>query len=192
MSLKTIPESWLDTLENDEDVIAWRSSVDFPNSLTEMLFFIHRHSPRSLERMVGSPEGMPQSFAHWWCYMRVARQEQLPAPVYKTIEHWKKYIGKYHAKILIGAPTDVSVITVFITWLDQLTSDQILFQDENVRWFVPRKYGDLILCNYKGGSPASRRDTAEFIKAQGHLIFKERGFKEGEQYWTEMCKKYSY
>ena len=42
MSLEEIPENWLDTLE-DEDVIQWRSNVDFPNSLKDMIYFILMH-----------------------------------------------------------------------------------------------------------------------------------------------------
>lgn len=191
MSLEEIPENWLDTLE-DEDVIQWRSNVDFPNSLKDMIYFIETHFPATFKRMVGEPSGMPQSFPHWWCYMRISRQKRQDFPYYPVLERWKKIIGQHHTKLLKGDVTALSVITVFITWLDQLMSDQILFQDEKVRWFVPRKYGNLILCNHYDQKPASRRETVDFIKGEGLRIFKERGFKEGASYWLELSKKYTF
>lgn len=207
MSLTGIPRSWLDTLDKKEDVILWRSDHNFPypnmvrENVAEMLSYIKGHWPKTLYTMM-SPEDVdnktdiPQSFPHWWCNMRFSGQVEQKSPDYPTLSSWKAQIIERHFgpdKLVTSEEcTDMTVITVFITWLGQLYTDMVLFaKSEKTRKNVPRLYGRSVMYN-NGDSTVSRAQTIRFLKSEGLKIFKERGFQEGAAYWLDVCKKYTF
>lgn len=196
--IQEIPTNWLDTCYIDNDVMAWIGNDSFPESLREMLLFIKKNT--SEDRMIANGSSLPQSFIHWWCYVRIERKRRQNAgdmeeddisPLYPNIRRWKHIIHTHH-NILQNNDNaddivDTDVITVFITWMGQLYADIVLFNDENGRSTIPRLDGEIISL---GGSRTTRRETMQHIQQEGALIFKERGFTEGEQYWNFLCKKY--
>lgn len=204
MSLSDIPRSWLDTLDKDKDVILWRSDHNFPSpdqerkNVVEMLSYIKRHWPKTLSMMMPTEDvtDIPQSFPHWWCNMRFYDNVSQKNPKYQNLSNWKAQIKDHHYgndKIVKPVEfTDMTVITVFITWLQQLYMDMVLFtHSEKTRKNVPRLYGRSILYN-NGDSEVSRSQTLRFLKAEGLKIFKERGFQEGATYWLDLCQKYTF
>lgn len=190
--MEPIPTNWLETLDSDLHVVKWRSSSEFDLiDIEGQLGFISRLTPEAFERMIGSDTSMPQSYPHWWCYLRLSRATTgEESPKYPLISKWKQLLTRHHSKMLKGPPTDFTVISVLKTWLEQLYVDTLLFRDETVRWNVPRLYGDVVLCNGAADS-GSRSATVLFIQKLGVEIFKERGFKEGQEYWSEICKQYT-
>ena len=191
--MEPIPTDWLSTLDSDSQVIKWRCNSEFVQTdISAQLGFISRLTPKAFERMLGDSQHMPQSFAHWWCYARLSRRNgDAPKPKYPVITKWKSILRKYHSKMLKGRITDFTVISVLKTWLEQLYIDSLLFQDDDVRWNVPRLYVDVVLYNSPKKNMSTRSETCSFIQELGHKIFKERGFKEGEQYWSDVCKQYN-
>lgn len=191
--MEAIPSDWLDTLDSDSQVIKWRSDSGFDQQdIAEQLGFIYRVTPEAFGRMIGDAEHMPQSFAHWWCYARLSRRNGGPSiPKYPLITKWSALLAKYHSKLLKGHVTDFTVISVLKTWLEQLYVDSLLFQDDGQRWNVPRLYGDIVLSNSRLKNMSTRSETCSFIQKLGYGIFKERGFKEGEQYWSNVCERYN-
>lgn len=190
--MEPIPTNWLETLDSDLHVVKWRSSSKFDLIEIEgQLRFISLLTPEAFERVIGTDTSMPQSYPHWWCYARLSRATSgEESPKYPLISKWKQLLTRHHSKMLRGPLTDFTVISVLKTWLEQLYVDTVLFHDESVRWNVPRLYGDVVLCNGKA-DPGSRSATVLFIQKLGVEIFKERGFKEGQEYWSEICKQYT-
>ena len=198
--IEGIPEIWKNTLEQDDDVKRWISDPDFPNATPKMIRFIHLRFGAATSRMLEDEDSMPQSFVHWWCHTRVERMRQRQAgtltseryipPNYPVLNNWKRAIMARHQQFFMSTDNlkGTDVITLFMTWLDQLYTDINLFPlDENGRSTIPRLEGRTIVL---GSSSKSRRDTMSFIKNQGLSIFKERGFTEGEAFWKKICQKY--
>lgn len=198
--MDNVPSNWKKTLDEDDDVRSWIGHRDFPNTVQEMIPFISSKFYSSSLRMIEHENQIPQSFANWWCYVRAERirrrqsgdmtEENIP-PNYPRINRWKHIIREQHSELLNNPDmvSDMDVITVFMTWLDQLYTDIILFQsDERGRSTIPRLHNSRIV---KGGNATSRRETMSFIKKQGHGIFYERGFLEGQTFWKQICKKYN-
>lgn len=198
--IQEIPKTWLDTCYNDDDVMSWIGNADFPEPLTQMLLFVKRNTQN--DRMIANGNSLPQSFIHWWCYVRIERkkrqlrgdrgEDDIP-PLYPTIQRWKNIIHTHHHIVQnndnVENISDTDVITVFITWMGQLYTDIILFSDdENGRATIPRVDGEIISL---GGSKTTRRETMKHIKEEGAAIFEERGFIEGKQYWDSLCTKYT-
>jgi len=203
MSLsEVVPTYWKGLKETDDDVQAWTASPHFPDTLPQMLQFIHTHHSKATDRMLDS--SLPQSFVHWWCNVRTTRRsvvkdtldgtEENPPqweidipPRYPNLLRWHRIIAEHHQSLIPTELSDTDVITVFITWMGQLQTDIVLFDNEEGRATLPRLQEDTIKC---GGSHTTRRQTIDYIKKEGALIFKERGFKEGVQYWNTLCTKY--
>jgi hypothetical protein len=193
--IQRIPENWLDTCYNNPNVMAWIGNANFPESLHEMLIFVKKNTRN--DRMIANGSSLPQSFKHWWCYVRTERkrrqstgdtgEDNIP-PLYPTIQRWKNIIHEHHNIINDQDITDTDVITVFITWMGQLYTDIVLFDNENGRATIPRLDGEIISL---GGERTTRRETMKHIKKEGAAIFEERGFIEGKQYWNSLCTKYT-
>ena len=192
--IQEIPKNWLDTCYNNDTVISWIGNADFPTTgISKMLRFIKKNTQ---DYIIANENSLPQSFIHWWCYVRTERkkrqnrgdnrEDDIP-PLYPTVLRWKNIIRTHHNILQNNDITDTDVITVFITWLGQLYTDIVLFSDENARTTIPRLDGDIIKL---GGSATTRRETMQFIQKTGADIFEERGFIEGKQYWNLLCTKY--
>jgi hypothetical protein len=154
-----------------EEMVTWLADTNFPyTTVDQMLKYIRGQWPNAFKRVVLIGDDMPQSYAHWWCHCR--------ANYRKTKEAVPKYINE---------PTER--ISNYLMWLDMLTIDISILQDEIHHEGVPRLYGNEILFNK--GDPRkrhSRRDTVKFIVDKGKQVFEERGFYKGLQWWENQCK----
>jgi hypothetical protein len=196
MSLEVIPDNWIDLLETDEMVKSWHRDTQngtLPTAdVQQTISYIERHYPEDCKRMIAKPDGLPQSFVCWWCHS-LHSEIYGHRPHYPALNHWLQNIKQDHKDLCDQTEMDeVLVITVLATWLDILFTDIILFDNEKIRSKIPRMY-----CNQQNNircgqweAPSSRRDTLNYIIQGGLSIFKERGFKEGEEYWKNLCKKY--
>jgi len=189
MSSVAIPV-WMETLTDNKFVCLWIKTPKFPNTIPLMLSFISRTTPTVLDIMVGSDQDLPQSYAHWWCYTKFQPPPKTAMPHYPVIERCKDNIRQHHPNLITGNLTDVMVITVLMTWLDQLFIDVVLFKYEKERNNIPRLYNGQVRSD--GPSNSSRHATVAYIIEQGYAIFKERGFKEGFYLWTNICQRYKF
>jgi hypothetical protein len=199
--VQPIPKYWAKTLDEDSDVKQWIADYQFPNDVKSMIKFIHSKYTKIENRMLEQKDSMPQSFITWWCHVRAERthlkqtgtfssEADIP-PNYPIIKKWKLHINQNHPNVLNNQEvvTDTDVITVFISWLNQLFTDIVLFpNDESARKTIPRLQSGNIV---RGSDSTSRRTTIRFIQQQGTIIFKERGFKEGLAFWKQICTKYN-
>jgi len=192
MSLEAIPENWMDLLESDDTVKRWHRETDngtLPtDSVESLISYIEYYYKEDTHRMIGSSEGLPQSFVNWWCYICLG-DDSFSKPVYPAMKHWHGNIMEHHAELYNGDLTEIAVLTVMTTWLDLLFTDMILFENERPYSKIPRLYCGTVVCTKKGCS-STRVDTMQYIMDGGRQIFRERGFKGGEKYWTTICEKY--
>ena len=178
--LPNAPDNWLRTPE----VQLWLRQRDFPyDSVHNMVNYIQQHfGTHSLVRMVD--ESFPQSYAHWWCHCRMARLQS--SETYATLHRWQRLVSKHTGE----AATIAIVLAHMYQWLDLLSLDRLLFTDETYRENVPRCRlgGALVLTNQP--PLATRADTVHYIIEQGALLFSERGWTDGCNYWRQNCRKY--
>ena len=190
MSLEHVPESWLETMEKDDMVKKWLQNTEhtFPTTdLRSMISYIKRHYNKDFDRIVVFGDGIPQSFAHWWCRCLLSTIHSTKIDQYPILERCLTNIREDHEHFCDTEHlSEVGVISVLKTWLSILYTDIILYNNETPRKNIPRLYCGKVICLSKG-TPMSRRKTMSFIMDQGLEIFKERGFKEGEEYWIEIA-----
>jgi hypothetical protein len=193
MSLEPIPENWMDLLENDDTVQKWHRETDngtLPtDSVQSLISYIEYYYKEDVHRMIGSSEGLPQSFVHWWCHICLGDDIMFSKPDYPAMTHWHQNIMEHHPELYKGELTEIVVLTVMATWLDLLLTDMILFENERPYSKIPRLYCGQVVCTKKG-CLTTRVDTMQYIMDGGRQIFRERGFKGGEKYWTSICEKY--
>jgi hypothetical protein len=197
MSLEPIPKNWIALLENDNMVQRWHRETENGTLPTETaqqtISYIQRHYNQDTHRMIGTQDGMPQCFVHWWSHMLIGQVSDLYSFEYPVMKHWRDNIEKKHREFYSGELTDIGVITIMETWIDIIFTDMVLFEDEwgeSHRSKIPRLYCGEVVCVFEE-KPATRAHTLEYIKAGGTAIFRERGFKEGEEYWKHICTKYT-
>lgn len=190
MNSLDIPERWFDTLE-EAPVKEWLDDDEFPFDTAEnMISYLKYRGDDALDRMLLDDTGVPQSFAHWWCHVRVARRDGPERPVYPCMERWLPIVSRW--KQVTAQPIDI--IGTFKIWLDALFIDVSIYSDEHQRPNVPRlKNGRLQWRSQLKKAPLkkSRRDTIAYIMDEGYEFFHERGWAKGETYWEQQCKKYS-
>lgn len=196
MSLESIPDNWIDLLETDDMVKSWHRDTQngtLPTTdVHKMISYLEKYYPEDCKRMVAEPNGLPQSFVYWWCHRLVDAAAGSAPGKYPVLTHWTTNIAEDHKELCPSVlPNDVLVITVMTTWMDILFTDIILFDNEDIRSKIPRMYCNKRLrCGSQTVEPSSRRNTLKYIMQGGLSIFRERGFKEGEEYWKHLCKKY--
>jgi len=192
--------NWIDQAKNMEK---WLQDIHFPfKNPKDMIHYIENKDPSLFNHMIvqTDPGELPQSYAHWWCYMRIGRRET-PAktqPLYPTYEKWHNVNNAWN-KTNLSAETKTmdnpttngaSIFAMFTCWLDMLYIDSVLYADERTRTNIPRLYGDKILWENNGQTPKSRKETTRYILQQSNEIFYERGFKQGLAYWQKYTQKY--
>lgn len=181
---------WFETLE-DSPVRDWLDDDEFPFDTAEnMIAYLSKHDVDALKRLLVDDSNIPQSFVHWWCHVRVARRDGPERPVYSCLESWLPVVARW--KKSDCQPTDV--IGTFKVWMDLLFVDITVYDDENQRPNVPRLKNGAIHWRKRPKKTTlekTRKDTLQFIMDQGHEIFRERGWIEGQLYWKSQCKKYS-
>lgn len=193
--------NWL----TEEETFEWLSEPDMPKrDKQRMLQYIRAKWPESFQKKVLLDGQMPQSFAHWWVYSRVAE----PAPIkYVVIESWRPVAyswqgtdasptppqsprGETKRPDRYNAASDEDIIGMFKTWLDLLFVDITSIEDEYHTEGVPRLYDDgkIHYVKVSGARRATKRSTVDYIVKQGASIFEERGFAEGLEWWNKDCK----
>ena len=179
----------------------WLDDIHFPFAEpNDMISYLQNKDPHLFEIMViqRSPEELPQSYVHWWCYLRKQRRNGLLEPLYPTQTKWLEINNKWNKTNLqaetktIDKPTTngTSIFAMFTCWLDMLYVDIVLYSDERARNKVPRLYNDGVRWQHNGSAKKSRKETIRYIIQTGEEIFRERGFQEGLQYWEKNTIKY--
>lgn len=194
MSLEAIPEDWLDLLENNAMVQKWHRETEngtLPTDDVESLIsYIEYYYKEDTYRMIGSSDGLPQSFVYWWSYICLGDDVSFSNPEYPAMKHWRTNIREHHSDLYTSAElTEICVITVMMTLMDILFTDLVLFEKERPHSKIPRLYCGQVVCS-KNRCPSTRADTLQYIMDGGLAIFRERGFKGGEKYWTTICEQY--
>lgn len=179
--------TWRESLDSPP-VSDWLDDIRFPyQSAQEMIEFLKSKGDPALSDMLQMNDEMPQSFAHWWCFLREQHQQRgIGEPLYPRLEYWRPIAEdwrKEHA-------TSVDVIATFIVWMDILLVDLVTYDDEEQRTNVPRKNNNSLVWNSATEEIATRKDTLTFLMEEARACFQERGFTEGETYWNEKCKQY--
>lgn len=185
--------NWL----TEEETFEWLSESDMPKrNVQHMLQYIRAKWPIAFQKRVLLDGQMPQSFAHWWVHSRVAEPEPC---LYAFIEYWRPIAYAWKGSTDTHSPprdgvetyvaTDEDIIAMFKTWLDLLFIDITSFEDELHTEGVPRLYDDGKVY-YAKSKPrrATKRATVTYIVNQGMIIFEERGFTEGLEWWNNECK----
>jgi len=177
------PSDWFHTVEVD----TWLKDRKLPtNSVPAMLKYINLHFQQDNPFRIVDNQILPQSYAHWWCYSRpITGQERRPLrPIYPRLEHWKQ-IAEDHK----GTNTVDDIFALIYNWLDILSLDLLVMDNENWREGVPRLVGsNIVLVNHT--QLKSRKETVRYLIKEGASIFEERGWKQGLEYWNTDCKKY--
>ena len=179
--------TWRDSLDNPP-VSDWLDDIQFPyQNAKQMIAFLKRKGDPAFSNMVQINDEMPQSFAHWWCYLREQSQQRIVGePLYPRLEYWRPIAQQWRQE----HATSVDVIATFVVWMDVLLVDLVTYDDEEQRTNVPRKKDDGIVWERTTGTVATRKETLAFLMAEARTCFMERGFTEGETYWNEKCKQY--
>lgn len=183
--IRTAPQNWLSTPEIDK----WLRHRDFPyDTVPHMLMYIRHHfGQATLEQLVETDNGFPQSYAHWWCNCRM--RQLLPPETQSTYPALRKWstLALAHS----GSGTVEAVFALLYNWLDTLSLDRLLFSDEQHRDQVPRlSQGQIVL--EKVVNMETRKSTVDYLVEQGRDIFQERGWTVGENFWVEHCQKYQF
>lgn len=193
MSLEPIPESWIDLLENNEMVQKWHRETEngtLPtDSVKSLISYIEDYYKEDMYKMIGSEDGLSQSFVHWWSFICLGDDDSFSNPEYPAMKHWRNNIREHHDHLYEGELTEICVITIMATWMDLLFTDLILFEKERPHSMIPRLYCGEVVCR-KNGDLSTRANTLQYIMDGGLEIFRERGFKGGEKYWSTICEKY--
>lgn len=188
-------ETWLGEAKKTE-IQTWLNDIHLPyNDPILAVRYISNTKTKLFQQMVVEHEEMPQSYVHWWCYMRQARRQGFFSyPIYQKwieiLNQWNETHEAVESKTSQSKLDYVAMFAMFTCWLDMLYLDLTIYDDEGQRPSMPRLYADGI--HWQGGQQQakSRRETIEFIIQQSSMIFKERGWNEGLQYWLENTKKY--
>ena len=179
--------TWVQTLDS-APVSNWLDDIRFPyESAEKMIEYLKSKQDPSLSNMIQMNNEMPQSFAHWWCYLREQHHQRvIGEPLYPRLEHWRPIVFKWRQE----HATSVDVIATFVLWMDLLLVDLVTYDDEDQRPNVPRKTNHGIVWNTTSQEIGTRKETMTFLMDEARACMQERGFKEGETYWNEKCKQY--
>lgn len=85
--------------------------------------------------------------------------------------------------------TVAAVFALIYNWLDILSLDLLIIDNEQQREGVPRLLEGAIV--FDSSEPVnSRQETMKYLIKEGASIFSERGWVEGLEYWNTDCRKY--
>ena len=177
------PTNWFQTVE----LQTWLQDRNMPTtSVPHMLKYINIHFKTDNPFRIVDNRRFPQSYAHWWCHTRpVTGHETRPLePLYPRLGKWKQ-LAEDHK----GTNTVDAVFALIYNWLDILSLDLLIMDDEKWREGVPRltKHG-IVLDNQP--QIQTRKQTISYLIQEGAGIFEERGWAEGLEYWNTDCTKY--
>lgn len=182
--MKTIDITALDPWpEQDQE---WLNDPKLPiDNVDNMIKYMRKIPSMSwaLDTMVISETEMPQSYAHWWCMSRNVYPKKLFD--YTTLKKWDQVQREWWNETSGG---DSGVIAMFQSWLDLVRLDMRIFEDEGYRKGIPRLTAkqEIIIPNenieYTNGP--TRQQTLQYIIEQGKIIFSERGWTKGLDYWN--------
>jgi hypothetical protein len=175
------PNDWFQTPE----LKTWLADPQLPiTSIPSMLNYIQVHFYKDDPCRIIDDGSLPQSYAHWWCYSRLSAMQNNMTWHYPILERWKAIAEDYK-----GSNSNNDVFALLYNWLDMLSLDRLVLDNEEIRAGVPRLSGGRIVFDSVRAT-ASRQETVTYLIEQGAAIFEERGWKEGLQYWNTDCKKY--
>lgn len=183
LSQSALPTDWFQTIE----VQTWLQDRQLPtHSIPKMLKYIQIHFKKDNPLRIVDNDIFPQSYAHWWCYSRPqSGLETRPLqPRYPLLEKWKRIAEDYK-----GSDTVDAVFALLYNWLDMLSLDRLVIDNEEWREGVPRLSENKIVfnnnCHFK-----SRKETMQYLIDVGADILNERGWTQGFEYWKTDCQKY--
>jgi len=193
-----VPEEWRATVDRPP-VSNWLADVRCPmgddHSKEDVLQFLKQKKDPELQHfVVETDDELPQSFAHWWLYMRDAWRTALAAdegtddiyPNYPTLEKWLSVVEDWKTPDEV---THADIFGTFKAWLDILFLDMAVYANEEQRDGVPRRFGDVVVWEAREGV-GTRKETMDFVIREGLNIMQERGWTDGYEYWKNECKKY--
>lgn len=176
--MKAPPRDWFKTPE----VRTWLRDRQLPtNSVPKMLKYIRIHFKGDNPFRIVDNGIFPQSYAHWWCNYRPRTGSQ---PCYPILEKWQAMATEYK-----GLDTVADVFALIYHWLDILSLDRLLIDNEQQREGVPRLSAGVIVFD-SSERVSSRQETMKYLIKEGASIFSERGWSQGLEYWNTDCKKY--
>ena len=197
-----VPDDWKQTADHSP-VSDWIGNIHCPmgGSKEELLLFLTQKKDPELQHfVVESEDDLPQSFAHWWVYMRDARRTALARhdppdnarPFYPTLAKWLPVVEGWMNQVSV---THADIFGMFQAWLEILCIDMAVYDNEDQRTRVPRRLDDDIVWKDDSSeedqpSVQSRQNTMQFIICEGLNIMQERGWTVGYHYWKESCQKY--
>tara|TARA_B110000008_G_scaffold17534_1_gene16296 strand:+ start:5223 stop:5804 length:582 start_codon:yes stop_codon:yes gene_type:complete len=189
MNITDVPSDWAATGDK-LPVSNWLADDKLPidRSAEEMIQYLKGHYSSDFGHMIHSTGSIPQDFVHWWCYMGKAHFEEDHRTIYPTLKLWLPIVSKWLGRQ--ARPSDI--FGTFKAWLDILFLDQTVYDNEDVRPNVPRKYAGQVYWMKQPSEkkPQTRLDTMQYIIQQGFEIFSERGWSEGYKYWQYETKNY--
>lgn len=186
---------WLEEAKKTE-IQTWLNDIHLPYDDPRLAVqYISNTKTQLFKKILTINDEMPQSYVHWWCYMRQARRQGFFSyPIYQkwldVLNQWNETHEDIESKTTPSKLNYVSMFAMFTCWLDMLYLDLTLYDDEGQRPSIPRLYTNGIQWQVNEQKAKSRKETIEFIIQQSSAIFKERGWNEGLQYWLENTKKY--
>ena len=179
-----VPENWFETPE----ITTWLAFRDFPfNSVENMVAYIRaRFQFPEYFRLID--EKFPQSYAHWWCHCRMAAiQNKEAVAVYPKLQKWCDVLAVNN-----GHSSPYQIFGIMEGYLDMLALDIVLFPDEKQRENIPRiDVNNNFIMKHTNETLQTREKTIQYLIEEGASIFKERGWKDGYNYWLQKCQKYN-
>ena len=150
----------------------------FPrDSLAHMVAYVARRRPDILREPAPSVQE-PMSVVHKWC-IDALRTWGKPHD-FPTRTKWQHIQGG-----LLG------ISQQFLAWLDLLKMDRLLFEDEAHRVGVPRltEDGEIVVA-LQIQPLRTRKETQDFLVAEGAQLFEERGWHDGLKLWKEKTRPF--
>lgn len=150
----------------------------FPrDSLVHMVAYVARRRPDLLHETAQNAHE-PMSVAHKWC-VDALRTWGKPHD-FSTRTKWQ-YIS--------GGVCGIS--QQFLVWLDLVKLDRLLFEDEEHREGVPRltEDGEIVVA-LQIRPLQTRKETQDFLVAEGARLFEERGWHDGLKLWKEKTTQF--
>lgn len=177
-NMEAPPTDWFETPE----VQTWLRDRQLPTtSVPNMLKYIRIHFKGDNPFRIVDNGVFPQSYAHWWCKYRPRTGSQ---PCYPILEKWQAMAEDYK-----GLDTVAAVFALMYNWLDILSLDLLIIDNEQQREGVPRLSEGAIV--FDSSEPVnSRQETIKYLIKEGASIFSERGWNQGLEYWNTDCRKY--